>query len=396
MGADGLLTLPLKALGMTSLRARFALTERDFSTKVAKTQNKHCSATPNMMEAAPIVRMPERIPAAPAVRVRGVQKSFPRTLNAWYWFKNRGGIPRRKVLHDVNLEIRQGTVFGLLGPNGAGKTTLLKLLATLCIPDQGEIVIDGIDARSYPLLVKQRIGLCTSEERSFYFRLTARSNLRFFGTLMGLHGVRLDQRIEEVARFVDLAEALDRRFDTFSSGMRQRLSLARALLADPPIILLDEPTRAVDPLHAHEIRSLIRNDLVDRHGKTAILATNLLDEAWTVCDEVAIINRGRIVALGPPKILDHQFSQFNRMRIKFESHPDGVALEIKKIAGVGSVTDTNADGHGVAVEYDPSITPIHELLRLLVTSGATIKAMQIEEPRPLDVFLGLTQDVGTS
>src|SRR5215472_3511575 len=132
------------------------------------------------------------------------------------------------------------------------------MLCTLTTPDAGTITIDGIDATKNPMAVKRRIGLCSSEERSFYFRLSARQNLEFFGALAGLTGARLHERIEEVATLVDLHDSLDKKFSGFSSGMRQRLTMARAMLADPPILYLDEPTRAVDPVHAHDLRRLIR------------------------------------------------------------------------------------------------------------------------------------------
>ena len=203
------------------------------------------------------------------------------------------------MLFDVSLSVAR-RAFGLLGPNGAGKTTLLKLLATLTTPDRGRMTIDGIDVMKRPKEATRRVGLCSSEERSFYFRLTARQNLEFFGALVGLYGKVLHARIDEVMELVDLSHAVDMRVANFSSGMRQRITVARALLTDPPVLFLDEPTRAVDPVHALELRKLIRRDLVERAGKTIILATNTLEEAWEICDRVAVVNGGRIVACGPP------------------------------------------------------------------------------------------------
>ena len=225
--------------------------------------------------------------AASAISVRGVHKSF------------KG----RAVLHDVNLEVRRGELLGLLGPNGAGKTTLMKMMATLTIPDRGSIEVDGIDIQKDPLLVRSRIGLCGSDDRSFYFRLTARENLTFFGALAGLRGRRLQRGIQKAMRDVSLTDAIDRRFGEFSSGMRQRMMVARALLSDPDILFFDEPTRAVDPIHADELRRMLREELVERRGKTIVLATNLLEEAWAICDRVAVVSNGTIVAVAPPSEL---------------------------------------------------------------------------------------------
>ncbi len=192
--------------------------------------------------------------------VEHVDKSFPVAHGFGAMLRSLTGrrVPRAPGAFDVTLEVGRGELFGLLGPNGAGKSTLLKLLSTLTVPDRGRMTIDGIDVAARPLEAKRRIALCTSDERSFYFRLTARQNLEFFGALMGLSGARLKRRIEECAELVDMRQFLDLGFGGFSSGMRVRLTVARALLSDPAIMFFDEPTRAVDPVHAEDIRALIR------------------------------------------------------------------------------------------------------------------------------------------
>ncbi|MDQ6780302.1 MAG: ABC transporter ATP-binding protein, partial [Candidatus Eremiobacteraeota bacterium] len=292
----------------------------------------------------------------------------------------------------ICLEVRAGELFGLLGANGAGKTTLLKILATLSIPDRGTITVAGVDARTNPMEVKRRIGLCVSEERSFYFRLTARQNLRFFGALVGLYGDLLEQRIAEVVALVDLTELIDRRFDTFSSGMRQRLSVARALLGDPDIIFFDEPTRAVDPMHAHEIRRMIRDVLVTQRGKTAVLATNSLEEAWSICDSVAILRDGRIIAHAPPKVLDAQFARFLRYHITLDNVDAAMLAKIQAMQGLRTVSSLQTvDGVSLNVELEPSGSAVDEMLRVLTANGAQIRSLRSEDPAPLDVFSGLTQ-----
>jgi ABC-2 type transport system ATP-binding protein len=328
--------------------------------------------------------------------VNNVRKSFPIAYGFLAPIKYRGKVPRKEVLHGVSFTVERGELFGLLGPNGAGKTTLLKMLCTLTTPDAGTITIDGLDATKSPNAVKQRIGLCSSEERSFYFRLTARENLEFFGALVGLRGKTLAKRIEEVVEFVDLASAIDTRFSGFSSGMRQRLTLARSLLADPPILFLDEPTRAVDPVHAEELRTLIREELVNRRGKTVIMATNLLEEAWKMCDRLAIMRRGTIAACGPPKELDASYARLLRYQITVDRADDAFVARTRAVPGVTTVELTPFVGGVIMdVEIEPTPTSVTELLRAVSSNGANVHEIRFEEPRPMEVFTDLTQAQAT-
>ncbi len=287
--------------------------------------------------------------------VEHVDKSFPIAQGPAAMLRSFvHGVPRRQVLFDVSLSVGRGELFGLLGPNGAGKSTLLKLLATLTVPERGRMTIDGIDVLRNPVEAKTRIGLCTSDERSFYFRLTARQNLEFFGSLVGLYGSRLRKRINECIDLVDLRQHLDTRFGGFSSGMKVRLTMARALLADPAILFLDEPTRAVDPVHAEDLRALIRRNLVEGSGKTVILATNLLEEAWQLCDRVAVVNHGRIVALGPPRELDVDLHAISRYRLTVDEVDEDMIARTRTVPGFRDLRIVRTE-HGVDlhVELEP-------------------------------------------
>ena len=328
--------------------------------------------------------------------VENLRKSFPIRYGIVPTIKYRGKIPRVEVLHGVSLTVQRGELFGLLGPNGAGKTTLLKLLCTLTSPDSGSITIDGVDAAKNPLAVKRRIGLCSSEERSFYFRLTARQNLEFFGALAGLSRDVLPQRIDEVVELVDLKDALDIKFSGYSSGMRQRLTMARAMLADPPILYLDEPTRAVDPVHAEELRVLIREELVNRRGKRVVLATNLLDEAWRLCDRIAIMRRGTVAALGHPKELDANYARLLKYQITVDKTDDALLARVAAVPGVTTVSTVDIhDGVVVEVEIEPTDDrSISELMRAVSANGVVVRSFSYEEPRPMEVFTDITQSNG--
>lgn len=206
----------------------------------------------------------------------------------------------RTVIADVSVRIEPGEIFGLLGQNGAGKTTLLKMFATLIQPSRGTIAIDGYDTVRHPKAVRARIGVALAEDRAFYFRLTGRQNLEFFAALAGLRGTAALRRIDELSAAFDLRDQLDRRYYELSTGTRNRLGLVRALLNDPRLVLLDEPTRAVDPVRATAIRAALRREVAGARGATIVVATNSLEEAWALCDRVATLEGGRLVAAAPP------------------------------------------------------------------------------------------------
>ena len=330
------------------------------------------------------------MPTEPMLVVEHVDKSFPAVFGSRALFKYRGNAPRRQVLFDVSLTVGRGELFGLLGPNGAGKTTLLKLLATLTTPDRGRMSIDGVDVMKHPKEASRRVGLCTSEERSFYFRLTARQNLEFFGALVGLYGKRLRRRIDEVVEQVDLVGSLDTRIAAFSSGMRQRITVARTMLADPPILFLDEPTRAVDPVHADDLRRLISRDLVERAGKTVVLATNLLDEAWQICHRVAVVNHGRIVACGPPRELE-PVQPLARYRAHLDHVDDDLIARVRAVDGVRDLQLRELpNGVSVQLDLDRSDRTLSDLVRTLSTNGFLLRAFGPVEPPPVEVFKRVT------
>ena len=326
--------------------------------------------------------------------VEHVTKSFPTVFGLPSLLKHAGRPPRRVALRDVSLNVQRGELFGLLGPNGAGKTTLLKVMATLTIPDSGRILLDGIDIATDPMSAKSHVGLCTSEERSFYFRLTARENLQFFGALAGLRGKRLPERIAEVSAFVGLEAALDRRFAEYSSGMRQRLTVARALLSDPSVVFLDEPTRAVDPVHAEKLRELIRDRLVAGLGKTVVIATNVLDEAWSICDRVAVLNEGRVVKIGAPRTL-HELPH-SRYRILVSDLAAEVLARVRAVDGCRDVAIEQAGDVAVlTAALNGSRRSLTDLLAVLTSNGTVVREVRLLEPSPVEVFKAVTAGAGS-
>jgi ABC-2 type transport system ATP-binding protein len=197
------------------------------------------------------------------------------------------------ALDGVNIRVKRGEVFGLLGPNGAGKTTLIKTLCTLLLPNEGRALVNGYDIVKEEREVKRCIGYVVNDERSFYWRLTGRQNLGFFAMLNNLTPDRANRRIDEVLQLVGLEANGDKRVKDYSTGMKQKLAIARGMLSDPEVLFLDEPTRSLDPMIAKSLREFIRRNIAEGQGKTVFLSTHNLGEAEELCDRLAIIDRGK-------------------------------------------------------------------------------------------------------
>ena len=187
---------------------------------------------------------------------------------------------------------------GLLGPNGAGKTTLIKILATLVTPDKGEGTIAGFSLESQALAIRSKIGLVSTNDRTFYWRLTGRENLDFFASLYNLHGSVKRERIENAIKLTDMENKAESRFMSYSSGQKQRLSIARAMLADPEILLMDEATTSLDPIATRALLTFTKEILAEKEQKTIVWCTHNLHEAEDISDRVTILNRGTILFLG--------------------------------------------------------------------------------------------------
>ncbi len=203
---------------------------------------------------------------------------------------------RLEALKDVSLSVPTGSITGLLGPNGAGKTTLLRILATTVLPDGGTAKILDRDVTRHTAQVRARLGFVLAEERSFFWRLTARQNLKFFAVLANMDAGAIPERIRELSELLRLDNELDKPFRDLSTGMRQRLGIARALLHDPEVMLFDEPTRGLDPGAAQRIRKFIKEKLSGEMKKSMLLATHNLEEAQQLCDRIAFLKDGKIVS----------------------------------------------------------------------------------------------------
>lgn len=202
------------------------------------------------------------------------------------------------ALRGININVARGAIHGLIGPNGSGKSTLLRILATLLLPSSGSATLDGLEVRSSGLEIRSLIGLSTGDDRSLYWRLTARQNLEFYAGLYGLS--KPDRRIGELLRQFDLENAADRPVGGYSQGMLHRLGLARAVLHQPKVLLLDEPTRSLDPLAREDFHAALHT-MCDQQEITILMATHDLGEAAELCDHVSVLRDGSISKeISPP------------------------------------------------------------------------------------------------
>jgi ABC-2 type transport system ATP-binding protein len=228
------------------------------------------------------------------ISIQNLTKSYPSSGGRHH----RGR--RVEILQGVDLEVGRGEILGIAGPNGAGKTTLLEILATLVLPDAGLASIAGHDVVAATEAVRRLVAYCPASSQTFYPRLTGFHNLEFFAALHGLVGTAARDRICDALDAVGLDAIAGAPVQTYSDGMRQRLALARALVTDAAVLLLDEPTRSVDAAARSVIHRLLRETLVDGRGLTIVIVTHSVEEAVAVCDRVALLDRGRVTTTGSP------------------------------------------------------------------------------------------------
>jgi len=304
---------------------------------------------------------------------------------------------RRKIVHalkGVSFDVKEGEIFGLLGPNGAGKTTLIKILTTLLIPDAGRATVFGFDVVKHPDEVKKRIGVMLMGERALYWKLTGRENLEFFGSLYRVPSKILKDRINQIVDFLKINEFIDRLVETYSSGQKVLLAFAKALINDAPLIFLDEPTVALDPRRALDIRQKILS--LKSEGKTIFLTTHIMQEAEELCDRVAIIDNGKIVAIGTPEELKNTLKGRSAIEVDISSeNAEDLANKIANIDGVHKVAwkvVSSERGHITRLRAlcDSPRQILPQVVEVILENDAKIYYIKPEEPTLEDVFLYYT------
>ncbi len=284
----------------------------------------------------------------------------------------------------LSLTVEQGQVFGFLGPNGAGKTTTIRLLNGILSPSAGTAHVLGYDVRTEPNEVRRRTGVLT-ETPSLYESLTARQNLRFFGDVYGVPEGRLPERIAEVLEEMGLSERADEPVAAYSKGMKQRLAVGRALLHEPPLLFLDEPTAGLDPEAARMVTEMIAQ-LSHQQGRTILLCTHNLVEAQRLCDRVGVISQGALRAIGSPEELAHQL--WNSLWVELDLHGQMDEPILAALRSQPHVRTVAAQQGRLRVELDDQ-EQIPDVVRVVVSAGGRVYGVAVEQHSLEDVYFEL-------
>lgn len=304
-----------------------------------------------------------------------------------------GEQPDRTIaLDNVSLQVPRGELFGLLGPNGAGKTTLIKILSTLLLPSSGTARVLGLDVEQQAHLIRPRINMVSGGEHSGYGILTVRESLWMFGQFYGLTNETTFRRIDEMLEVVGLADAAHMRINQLSTGMRQKMNFVRGFINSPEVLFLDEPTLGLDVQTARTLRGFVKDWIKADPGRTILLTTHYMAEAEELCDRIAIIDDGRILACDSPSGLKRQVQHAAAFRVEVEGLPSAHDLPgpeqftgIERIAGE-AVRATGRHMIHLLAEEDEAVTPFLNVLR-----DRDVKIIHISKVEPTleDVFLQL-------
>lgn len=316
-----------------------------------------------------------------AVNVKNLHKVF--TSIRGFWRQQKHPVV---AVEDISFNIKKGELFGMVGPNGAGKTTMVKMLATLLLPTSGKASIFGLDILRDTARIRTRIGFTFGGNKGLYGRLSAMDNLKYFAELYKLDPTIVTNRIKELLEVVGLTGREQDRVETYSSGMQQRLHLARAMLHDPELIFLDEPTVGIDPIGAREIRQLVK-ELV-RQGKTVLLTSHYMYEVEELCDRIAVVNHGQIVALDTPAALKERAS--GDSVIVVHSPSENVDLQTE-LAGLQSdISHFDNSGKSISIQTTKPARILNALAALL--ERQVISNIEVRNATLEDVYVKIIQE----
>jgi ABC-2 type transport system ATP-binding protein len=307
-------------------------------------------------------------------KLRGAKKTEARQLVA---------------LHDVTIQIRPGELFGLLGPNGAGKTTLIKILTTLLSPTTGQAWVAGYDVSQEPEKIRPRINMVSGGESSGYGLLTVRENLWMFSQFYGLPSKEANRRIKELLEVVGMGDRLNTKSSDLSTGLRQKMNIVRGFLTEPDVLFLDEPTVGLDVGAARDVRRFIRRWVDEDPSRTLLLTTHYMVEADELCDRVAIINQGKVLACDTPANLKHTLQRDAIFRLEV-SPMNGLGMDVfESMPGVKKVIHQAKDG-GSSLEFILEEEPVlGSVVTALTSENIRILNLQKREPTLEDVFVDL-------
>ncbi len=292
------------------------------------------------------------------------------------------------AVDDISFGVDKGEVLGFLGPNGAGKSTTMKMITGFLAPDGGDVRIGGVDIGAQSVAVKRRIGYLP-EGAPLYPDMTPAAFLGFVGAVRGFRGEELRKRIRDTVEKVQLASVLEQPIGTLSKGFKRRVGIAQAILHDPEVLILDEPTDGLDPNQKHEVRALIRNMSKD---KAIILSTHILEEVDAVCNRVIIVADGKIVADGTPSQLEARSPRHNAVALMVSDADQGdVRQQLERLQGVASVECVGRDGGVHCTVYPTSGNSILAAVSGVARERAwTVEELHVQRGRLDDVFRAIT------
>jgi len=311
-------------------------------------------------------------------------------LSRVYRAKRREAGSGREIvaLDGVNLEIKQGELFGLLGPNGAGKTTLIKILTTLLAPTSGRAWVAGVDVAENPWEVRRHINMVSGGESSGYGLLTVEENLWMFSQFYGIDSKTAKKRIREMLEVVGLSDRAKTKIYHLSTGMRQKMNFARGFITDPEILFLDEPTLGLDVQTARTLRAFIKEWICQHPEKTILLTTHYMQEADELCDRVAIIDHGRILACDTPTNLKRSLQKASVFKLRVSPLP-GLDTLFEGLEGIHRYAYTERDGKvelNFILEDESALMPI---ISTIQRSRGHLISLEKHEPTLEDVFISL-------
>jgi ABC-2 type transport system ATP-binding protein len=309
-------------------------------------------------------------------------------------YKSRGqrrsaSEPKERIaLRDVNLEVPRGEFFGVLGPNGAGKTTLIKILVTLLAPSTGRAIVAGYDVAEHPHSVRPLINMISGGESSGYGLLTVRENLWLFAQFYGMDNRTTRKRTDELLDIVGLSDRANTKSSDLSTGLRQKMNIVRGFLTDPEVIFLDEPTLGLDVGASRDVRGFFHHWAAAKPGRTMLLTTHYMAEADELCDRVAIINAGKMLACDSPSALKKRLQREAIFHLEV-SPIDGAISMFRALPGVRKVVHTPQDGKSeleVILDGDEAISGV---INTLTAQGGRLLTLHKREPTLEDVFVDL-------
>lgn len=319
------------------------------------------------------------------IDTESLSKRFPPRRS---FLGRRSGRDGKLAVDGVTMRIAPGEIFGLVGPNGAGKTTFIRMLCTLLLPTSGRAMVGGYDVRTQDAQVRQFVGLVSSNERSFYWRLTGRQNLEFFADLYHLPRQERRAWMNELLDLLDLTRIADQRFDQYSTGQKQRIAIARGLLSRPKVLLMDEPTKGVDPVGAAKLVTMIRERIVSLWNPTILVTSHNLNEIERLCGRIAMMAGGRLIALGRLEELRALIAAANTYRLTVRHLIEHDLQALARAAG--AMSDARLDRRNGTIAMELSLPRDSDgfprLIRGIVDNGGDVVSCTTVEASIEDVF----------